>query len=263
MCSSVVFFAIVSATTNTLAEDEPGVSTGRKIGNAISTAITVAFPQVQTLVDLIFGKDASPKSEVKKIDAEDNLKKELAGLQTKVAEQLKLIDKVGKDLSTLRSFLRYCVEAQVKVASMQAVLASFPTPDESKRNELTYAWNEAASRLKKLGSDFGAQIDAMDDQYAKAVLRAVAAANLGTLDNINLQVNKADWANLRIYLADLEPKLAAANSLAGEVIADLSVGLSATSAKVQGAQGANADVKAAEDSQSFRKVVTRAFPEIK
>src|SRR5258708_35420473 len=77
------------------AQDAPGAATGKKIGNAISAAIEVAFPPVSKIIQAIWGNSGGDKK--KAADAEPKL----VAAQKEAAVQL---SKLSSDLDTVSTF---------------------------------------------------------------------------------------------------------------------------------------------------------------
>jgi hypothetical protein len=213
-----------NATTTTPA---PGTSTGQKIGNAISAAITTAFPAVSTVIDKLFPKNADAKARTTKTDAETAVTTAHSAAVKTNQTNFDAIKGAATDLATIRTFLSYCITADEQIIKMQTILAAEPKPSTQSVKDLKYAWTTASENLKKLGdSALAARVMALTDPFVQTTLTNAAGANLGQIENITTQLNSSDWPNWEKSIADLQPKVSGVNNLSVILVGDISNALS-------------------------------------
>jgi hypothetical protein len=129
-------------------EPAPGVAEGSRIGNVVKTAITTAFPEVSSIIKLIFGDRANDNASVKKADLSKQLEevrlKSLAEAQTRLTP----MNDVAEELFQVNTFLVPAVRAQVALAGLRAHLGA-AAPDWGK---VTSEWKIASDYVDKIGN---------------------------------------------------------------------------------------------------------------
>jgi hypothetical protein len=233
LCTAVLFGVMLTITSGAGAlaagANQPGTGTGTAVGNAIKTAIGIAFPPVASIIQAIWG--SHPSDNKKAAQAEPAL----TNMQRTAGAQ---IDKLSTDLDVVNTFLVACMEADRHVIKMQDSLGSKDKLTDDEKQSLQGEWNLAKAQIKLLGDDkVKQQANAVTDEFVKRTLLAVQAANLGALDNVQLALDNKNGADLRTRLQDLEPKLSGVTALSGDIINEVSNGLHSAVKAMNPAQG--------------------------
>jgi hypothetical protein len=258
---SLVFVSTVIAQTPTAAPPaKPSV--GQSIGTVIKDAVTTAFPVVSDIIKAIWpGGDTKNKNPQQATDALNKARQTALDKQKQNFADIKAI---AAQLATVRLFFSSCVVAERNVTEMRAFLDTKPTLAAKDFDSLGDMWTKANGPLKQLaGNEIQTQIDAIPDDFARTTLQAIRDANLGQLDVVQKQIGRKDADALRKSLNDLEPKLASANALAGELLGSIGVALNNLPDKIGGALGSTKDVAYEADHQAFVGYLKNLYPAIK
>lgn len=259
LCIILLFALVVAFTSSVVAQaaapkttsSDNGTSTGQRIGNIISAAVSTAFPAVDKILTAIWPRStdrktadqAKPVVQAAKDTADQAQKDNLTKLTT-----------AANNLAVARSFVTACGEVNVRIGVMRAMLA---TKDSSKPltkeeiQKLQDWWNPASDRLKDLQDQkLKDQVSGLDDDFLKNTFTDVQNAVRDLSGNITNQLTQGRAADLRNSLDQLEPKLAGINPLTAILIGDISSSLTKASNKIAGAAGVEEDQAAAADRNS-------------
>ena len=136
-----------------MAQSEPGVSTGKKIGTVVRSAIETALPAVGPLLDLIWEKRPSGKNKLKKDQLEEaltNARKEMQDAFTEKAQKkLAPVNETAEELRVVTRFLGDSIRAKENLIRMQVRISM--NPDPIWWNTQTSDWAVAKRFLNRIG----------------------------------------------------------------------------------------------------------------
>jgi hypothetical protein len=266
--------AAVTGGTATVPVLKPGQATGERIGNVISAAISTAFPEVQRIIDLIWPAKKNQSKNATEAAASPGLIKASKDASSEQDKQIATIIQIANELSVMRTFLGYCIAADENVTAMQTILAKSQLSAKD-FSDLDRAWNNASTRVAKLGSDdIQNQIMALKptDSYVQKTLGNIASANLGLIQNITKELAAVESKDakpealeaLRTDVNSLRDALTGVNSLAGIIIGDLSIGLKSIPDTLKGAMGSETvDAQTQADYDLFNRQIQKLYPPVR
>jgi hypothetical protein len=272
LCAALAVRPTSSQTTTTPATTpaavKPGQATGERIGNAISAAITTAFPAAQKIIDVIWPNKTQKKTAA---NATPDLVKAKTAADTNQNENFAAISAIADELTTMRTFLNYCVVADEHITAIQTTLANKTALTPQDVTQIGKDWDFANLRIAKLGSaEIQTQIAALKptDTFVQQTLGNIADANLGLIQGITKEVDALTKPNppldaLRVDINSLKTYLTGVNSLAGIVIGDIGLGLKSTKDLTKGAQGGKIDNETKDEYTAFNNRLTALYPKKK
>jgi hypothetical protein len=237
-------------------------SVGQSIGTVIKDAVSTAFPVVGDIIKAIWPSGGNQSKNPQQVTA--SLTQARQPAQEKQKQNFADIKTIAAQLATVRLFFSSCVVAERNVTEMRTFLDTKPTLAAKDFDSLGDMWTKANGPLKQLaGNEIQTQIDAIPDDFARTTLQAIRDANLGQLDVVQKQIGRKDADALRKSLNDLEPKLASANALAGELLGSIGIALNNLPDKINGALGSQTDAAYDADHQAFVGYLKNLYPAIK
>jgi hypothetical protein len=240
-----------------------GTSTGQRIGNIISAAVSTAFPAVSSIIKAIWPPNGGTKKKSpSQVQAALQPQKDKSTQQEGANAQA--LSSAAKNLVVLRSFVTACGYASVQISAMQRLLAdrSGSTITKADADQLTYLWTPAKAQLEGLTTQsVTSSVSTMDDDFLKFTLTEIQTAISNLSANIGQQIQNGSADDLRASLAELEPKLMGVTPLTGVLIGDLSSSLNTAADNISGHAGPSKfDFQAAAaDRQRNLKILTRVY----
>jgi hypothetical protein len=206
-----------------------GTSTGKRIGNIISAAVSTAFPEVDKIIKAIWPNGTTkPKTPAQATQLLQNTKQNADANQKPNTDAL---HKAASNLAVFRNFVTDCGYASVQISKMQVALSAKSSEKpltEEEKAQLTDLWNPTNTHLEDLTSaTVGASIDAMDDDFLKSSLTTVREAIKNNSVNIADQIKSGRVGALQLSLAQLAPSVNGIAELTGLLIGDLANSLKA------------------------------------
>jgi hypothetical protein len=231
--------AFAQGTTPATTTPPDGASTGQKIGNIISAAVSTAFPAVSSIIKAIW--PAGGNNSVKPAQATAALQPAKDQSNTAQKGNSDALIAAAKNLAVVRAFVTECGFAGIQITAMQRILA-----DRASQAKLTTAetatlnalWNPTSTRLGNLTKDaVGTSIDGMTDDFLKVTLGAIRDAITNNAGNITMQIKDGTVVALSVSLSQLGPQVQGVTPLTGVLIGDLSTSITAAASKISSAAG--------------------------
>lgn len=214
-------------------------TTGQKIGNVISAAVSTAFPAVSSIINAIWGS-AGNKNAVKAKDAAPALQTAKDNATVAQKSNSDELTAIAKNLAVLRSFVTECGFAGVQLAKMQTLIGSSTAPALNKDEEqkLHDYWDAADKRLETLAADaVGQKVDGMTDDYLKGTLGGIRDSIKDNSSNITKQIDQGRRSELSLSIADLFGHVNGVAALTGLLIGDLSASLAVAATNISSKAG--------------------------
>jgi hypothetical protein len=157
-----------SANTATPASATP--STGVKIGTVISDVIKTAFPEVQTVVNALFGNKPD-NSKITKADATAAISDAKKKASLAAFEKLKPLSKLADELFTINEFVVPALRAQVDLATLTANLGSIPPKWPAIKTD----WSTVNKQLSIMSEVKAADLSKVGNIAARIILQNIQA----------------------------------------------------------------------------------------
>lgn len=239
-----------------------GTSTGQRIGNIISAAVSTAFPAVSSVIKAIWPNGGNRSKTPDQVQAALQPQKDQSTQQQ--SKNAQGLSNAAKNLVVLRSFVTACGYAAVQISAMERLLADKTGSTLATQDvvQLNYLWNPANAQMAKLTTQAVTDsVNSMDDDSLKVTLTKIQDAITNLSQNIGQQIQNSSADDLRGSLAELEPKLIGVTPLTGVLIGDLSNSLDSAASNLKGQAGpSNFDIQAAAaDRQSNLKTIRDVY----
>jgi len=180
----------------------PGVESGTKLGNIISTVIGIVLPSVQPIITMLFPGNSKSEATVK--ISKKELETKLGDIQKQTKDQiidaLKPVNMIASEVVALRQILIPCIEIQDYLREVGVVIAGTPI-SESNWKRVHDIWPLIRQRVKFVSDERNCDIKPIRSREVKQDLNAIINVGKGTklerfeIDFVNLplaDINKGD-----------------------------------------------------------------------
>jgi hypothetical protein len=187
---------------------------------AFAAALTSAIPVIDKIVSAIWPDPSKKKTK-------DQASPAVSDLKAASADALK---SVSEELSVVATLLDACLPAEDSIVSMRAVLNANDkgTLSEADKLSLQKWWKNVKRQIKKI-SDAGTKksVEALSDIFTKATFLEVINADT---DSIDVDMTQWSLGPLTKDVESLYRSLNKVNTIASQVVGDISAGLMKLSA---------------------------------
>jgi hypothetical protein len=218
-----------------------GTTTGQRIGNIISAAVSTAFPGVSKVIEAIWPRGSDQGRTVKQEDAKLKLQQAQDAATKAEKRHSDDLNTAAANLAAARKFITECSFASIQISSMERLLAARGTNQAltaTEKGKLGDLWRPASTRLSSLtDSALDAPIQKIDDNYLKATLQAIRDAITNNSANVTKQIDDGRAVELTASLSNLAPQIYGVGPLAGLLVGDLSTSLASAANNISAHAG--------------------------
>jgi len=266
LCITLILFAALllhSPTPSRAQDPPPGTSTGQKIGTIISTAINTALPGVTAILGLLPKKsNGQPKDSVKPDEVKTAVETARKQLLAAALDNLKPVNAVSEELSTLNKFLTPTVVANENLIRIQTRFTTTSQPfKDSFWQEQSGDWEVAKARLNTLSTITDGDIAKIRDLWLRNKLTSIKAQGADLVIRLDNAMKNKSVAQIPDLLKNLIALLADVSMAVGYELSDLQNDLGALAKWAGAGQGPEIpDHFITADQKAFKAKLDERYP---
>jgi hypothetical protein len=266
LCVTIMLFAALlfhAPSSSSAQNPPPGTSTGQKIGTIVSAAINTALPGVSAILNLLPKKsNGQPKDSVKPDEVKTAVEAARKDLLKAALDNLKPVNEVSAELSTLNKFLTPTVVASENLIRIQTRFSTTAQPfADTFWQAQNGDWAVAKARLNTLNNITDSDIAKIRDLWLRNKLATIKVQGSDSLIRLDDAIKNKTVAQIPDLLKDLIALLSDVSMAVGYELSDLQNDLGELGKWAGGPQGPTIpDNFITEDQKSFKAKLDAKYP---